>query len=308
MAQQKKEAIIHYPEQWTDLRELETAIHCHAEWFKDLHRGLICGLAPKELDLLEDAHQHCRFGRWYYGEHDTALDGHEAFRTLEETHRLMHDYTREVLRQRQAGNHPDAELYDRLINQSHLFSTEMRALQFQIMGDRFDRDPLTGVPCRRSMMSRLEQEASRVERSGKQCVVCMVDLDRFKHVNDTYGHPAGDEVLRQAVACMQDHLRPYDLMFRYGGEEFLLCLPDTNLQQAAQVAERIRFSLEERDMRLPDGRIIRVTASFGLASMLTFSHLEDAIANADQALLAAKAAGRNRTLAWPEHDEVSLGR
>ena len=306
MAQQK-EPIIHYPENWTDLRELETAIHCHAEWFKDLHRGLICGLAPKELDLLEDAHHHCRFGRWYYGEHDTALDGHEAFRTLEETHRLMHDYTREVLNQHQAGNHPDPAMYDRLINQSHLFSTELRALQFQIMGDRFDRDPLTGVPCRRSMMARLEEEASRIERHGSSSVICMVDFDRFKAINDTYGHPAGDEVLRQGVACIQEHLRPYDLLFRYGGEEFLLCLPDTSLEQAALAAERIRAGLAGCQVRLADGQVIGVTASLGIASLRATSHLEDAIANADQALLAAKAAGRNQVIAWPEHDDRARG-
>jgi len=295
--------IIHYPENWTDLRELETAIHCHAEWFKELHRGLICGLAPKELDLLEDAHRHCRFGRWYYGEHDVALDGHQAFLSLEETHRRMHDYTREVLSQRQAGNHPDPELYDRLINQSHLFSTEMRALQFQIMGDRFDRDPLTGIPCRRSMMARLEEEASRMERHGNSSVICMLDFDRFKAINDTHGHPAGDAVLRQGVACIQEQLRPYDLMFRYGGEEFLLCFPDTRLDQAAHVAERIRLGLEERSIRLPGGKVVQVTASLGIATMRATGHLEDAIANADQALLAAKSAGRNQVMAWPEHDE-----
>jgi len=125
-----------------------------------------------------------------------------------------------------------------------------------------------------------------------------MDFDRFKQVNDERGHPAGDAVLRQAIRFVTSVLRKYDTIFRYGGEEFLLCLPGSPVREAAPVVERIRAGLERLPIRLPSGETMFVTASFGLAEMHPRRPVEEAIADADMALIRAKENGRNRVEIW----------
>jgi diguanylate cyclase len=137
-----------------------------------------------------------------------------------------------------------------------------------------------------------------VKRNARPCAIAMMDLDRFKSINDTYGHSVGDRVLTGSARYVMTHLRPYDKIFRYGGEEFLICLPDTDLQTGLDLIDRLRSELaallHEVDGRPP----LHATVSFGLAALDPDIRVEAAIDRADKALYAAKAAGRNRALAW----------
>jgi diguanylate cyclase (GGDEF)-like protein len=121
-----------------------------------------------------------------------------------------------------------------------------------------------------------------------------MDFDHFKRVNDELGHPAGDAVLRQGMHFAASVLRKYDAVYRYGGEEFLFCLPSTPIQDAIQVIERVRIGLEQLPIQLPNKQKIHVTASFGVAELTQDRPVEDTITIADQALFQAKANGRNR--------------
>ncbi len=150
------------------------------------------------------------------------------------------------------------------------------------------------------MLARLREEQERAQRIQRPCCICLMDFDRFKRINDELGHPAGDAVLRQGMHFAAGVLRKYDAIYRYGGEEFLICLPGTPLKDAAQVVERIRHGLEHLPIRLPGGRVIQVTASFGLAEMHPKRPVEESIANADLALIRAKENGRNRIEIWGE--------
>jgi diguanylate cyclase (GGDEF)-like protein len=122
----------------------------------------------------------------------------------------------------------------------------------------------------------------------------MLDIDHFKTINDTYGHGVGDGVLQAVARTVTDSIRASDLLFRYGGEEFLVLLADTDEEGAAQLAERIRTALE-RCICLPgDGLTIRLTASLGVACLHREESKDALVQHADQALYRAKAGGRNR--------------
>ncbi|MBS1858828.1 MAG: diguanylate cyclase [Acidobacteria bacterium] len=155
-------------------------------------------------------------------------------------------------------------------------------------------DGLTGVLNRNSILERLDQELARAARASEPVSVLMVDLDRFKSVNDAHGHLAGDAVLREAARRLQGASRAYDTIGRYGGEEFLVVLPGCGTADALSQAERLRDSIASVPF-LFEGSNLRVTASFGLTCTAR-TPSRDVVRIADEALYEAKASGRNRVV------------
>jgi diguanylate cyclase (GGDEF)-like protein len=161
--------------------------------------------------------------------------------------------------------------------------------------DQASHDPLTGLWNRREILAILVKQLSRVRREGGCVSVIMADLDHFKKVNDTYGHMAGDVVLRQTARRMLSLVRDYDYVGRYGGEEFLLVLPGCDRDSALTFAERLRQRIGGEGMAIPEGRV-SVTISLGVASADAASagYVDTLVRAADQALYRAKRGGRNR--------------
>ena len=158
------------------------------------------------------------------------------------------------------------------------------------------RDALTDALNRAAFLAEFEREASRVARGGAAFSLAMFDLDRFKALNDRYGHPAGDEVLRLAAATMRQCLRRHDVLARFGGEEFALLMPDTDKATAVRIAERIRAAVEAIPFTR-DGERVALSLSGGVATRgEDGTDWERLFAAADRALYAAKGAGRNRVL------------
>ncbi|MBN2123172.1 MAG: diguanylate cyclase, partial [Deltaproteobacteria bacterium] len=160
-------------------------------------------------------------------------------------------------------------------------------------------DGLTGLLNRRAFMERMEGELHRAGREGKGLSVILADIDYFKKINDSHGHQAGDTVLQRFAEQLRKSSRPYDLVGRYGGEEFVICLPGTGLSQAASVGERLRKGVEEMKTESPSVAVaIPITASFGVASLVQESgeDMDSLIHRADEALYRAKAEGRNRVV------------
>ena len=158
-------------------------------------------------------------------------------------------------------------------------------------------DPLTGLHNRRYLDAHLNSAVARAAATEKPVCVLLFDIDHFKAVNDTYGHGAGDEVLRDFADRLRQGVRGIDLVARYGGEEFVLVMPETDASFAASVAERLRSDVEKVRFRTRAGARIPVTVSIGLAEWQHADSAEALIGRADEALYRAKRAGRNRVVA-----------
>ncbi len=188
--------------------------------------------------------------------------------------------------------------FDRFADAVVHYHGSLRALERALIHEACMADPLTGVWNRSSLADRLGAERDRVQRHGGPCSLSMMDLDHFKDVNDRHGHAAGDHVLRAVVEVAKQHLRRYDSIFRYGGEEFLFCMPNISAPEARNAMDRIREDIAALRLALPDGGAISITASFGVAEMDTHHPIEASIERADRALLTAKNCGRNQVRIW----------
>lgn len=159
-------------------------------------------------------------------------------------------------------------------------------------------DPLTGAFNRRHGLARLAIEFERQARSGQSCAVIMLDIDRFKSINDTHGHNVGDAVLCAMVLTCKARLRTVDTLARWGGEEFLILLPDTNAEAAVVIADRLREAVAAMQVPVGGDVSIEFTVSMGVAVPVD-DDLPDLLRRADDALYAAKAGGRNRVVLAP---------
>jgi diguanylate cyclase (GGDEF)-like protein len=190
-----------------------------------------------------------------------------------------------------------SQLSGQLMDMRTRLKTQKIALEQALahIKDMAARDELTGLPNRRRMMTLLQEHATRHARGGPRFYVCIIDLDHSKNINDTYGHAAGDAVLRAFAAQAQVVLRTTDIIGRWGGEEFLLLLQETPPGEPTLGVARLRESLENRpaSAALPDQRI---RFSAGFARYEDGEPIDQAIERADRALHAAKSAGRNRSV------------
>jgi diguanylate cyclase len=171
--------------------------------------------------------------------------------------------------------------------------------------DLATRDPLTRLPNRRTAMQQLDRELSRNERrreGGDGLCIGLLDVDLFKRINDRYGHPAGDAVLRRIGDTLNEVMRQGDFVARFGGEEFLIILPETGLEGGQRAAERMReaiagMALNDLPLQEP------VTVSIGLAAHDLSRRIEETLGLADQALYEAKHLGRDQVVIWQENRE-----
>lgn len=169
------------------------------------------------------------------------------------------------------------------------------------------RDPLTGVNNRSSFRSVLDREVELSRRHGAPLSLVMMDVDRFKSINDEHGHLAGDLALRSIAQCMLGCIRESDILFRYGGEEFCIALANTNLAGARKLAERVRRALEILVVRASGARV-HVTASFGVATLGAGEDSTRLVEKADQSLYRAKVLGRNRIATQDDTDPAIKAR
>ncbi|MBV9859688.1 MAG: diguanylate cyclase, partial [Alphaproteobacteria bacterium] len=160
-------------------------------------------------------------------------------------------------------------------------------------------DPLTGLNNRRFLENHLAATLEQARARHKPVSLMILDIDHFKRVNDTYGHAAGDDVLRELASRTLRGMRSFDLVARLGGEEFLVVMPETNLAIAANIAERLRLSVANEPFTLRSNNLrVPITVSIGVAvSRESGENAEDLLKRADDGLYAAKNAGRNRVVA-----------
>jgi len=281
------------------LEQLEQAAHDHTHWHENLIRAIVCHLPCDPNDLEENAHRQCRFGQWYYEQAPAALWEEPAFAAIEAEHKRLHQVAAQLLREAAAGVPIAREDYDDLVAGGERLHLELDSLRHEVAGALRNRDALTGAYGRAEILPALREWRELARRDVQHCCVAFMDLDHLKAINDTYGHATGDQVLAGVVRYAMQHLRPYDKVFRYGGDEFLISLPGADLVAGQVVIEHIRDGLASTPIvASPVGNPVRATASFGLALLEPDVSVEESIDRADRALLVAKTAGRNRAVSW----------
>ena len=179
------------------------------------------------------------------------------------------------------------------------------ALMYREAVNASARDPLTGVNNRSSFREVLDREVELSRRHGAPLSLIMLDVDRFKSINDAHGHLAGDAALKSIASCTLSCIRDSDILFRYGGEEFCIALANTSLAGARKLAERVRRALEILVVRA-SGTRLHVTASFGVATLAKKDDASHLVEKADHSLYRAKALGRNRIATHEEGDAEAI--
>ena len=178
-------------------------------------------------------------------------------------------------------------------------AVEQRTAQLSEANARLARaasvDPLTGLLNRRGFLERATAEIQRVGRSGRSFIVVLADIDNFKRFNDRHGHACGDHVLRRSAATLQEGVRDVDQVARWGGEEFILLLPETTLEGGAILTEKLRATIAGRQLQYADKRLT-ITMTFGISSYRKGETLDSCIARADTALYRGKEQGRNKVI------------
>lgn len=166
------------------------------------------------------------------------------------------------------------------------------------------KDSLTGILNRRAIFEVAEDELERARREKTSLSILMADLDYFKSINDRYGHATGDLALKLAVDTIVKYLRPYDHVGRWGGEEFLIVLPNTETEEAYQIAERLRLAIERTEMDLGEGEALSMQISLGVTSTSLEDNLnlDSLVSQADMALYWAKNSGRNQVQIYRKED------
>ncbi|BBI99193.1 hypothetical protein FGKAn22_08860 [Ferrigenium kumadai] len=280
------------------LAQLEQALYNHQQWHAALIRTLVCNLPGDRHDLNPEAHQECRFGQWYYGKVPEKLRNHAGFIAMGEEHRRMHQLAATLLMEARAGKTVATFDFDNFANALDRLRLEIAALERELEDSLYNHDSLTGAITRFGILPTLREQQELIKRETQLCCIAMMDLDNFKAVNDLHGHLVGDQVLAATVHYVIEHLRPYDKVFRYGGEEFLLFLQHTELALGYDMLERLREGLAAMSVDIDGQTEVRITASFGLALLDSEAPVETSIDRADKAMYAAKSAGRNCVRIW----------
>ena len=208
----------------------------------------------------------------------------------------LHSFTRMVLTKTPMEQPVSTTDSDGVLARYWELMQSLRRYERAMTAAASDLDPLTGLRTRAGMMHDLGHELSRFERTGRVFCAVIADIDHFKAINDTHGHDMGDRVLASVADHITRVLRAYDDAYRMGGEEFLLCLKETDLAGGLSAIERLRKSMREKPIILPDSKTVSITMSFGIAMCEMETKPEELLHRADGALYRAKNEGRDRVI------------
>jgi diguanylate cyclase len=276
------------------LARLEQALIEHFKWHSSMMRSITCQLPVNACDLDAEAHLTCTFGQWYDSKENDVLLEFVEFKELGDKHKLMHQMAAELLIEAQEVKSVSTLTYDKFSIAIEDMRIQANALEHKLERLLFNHDPLTGAISRFDLLPALLEQQALIKRGAQPCCIVMMDFDNFKLVNDDYGHHIGDLVLSKSIRYVIEHLRPYDKIYRYGGEEFILTMQFTDLPAGYHLVERLREGIESLPIDIDGKKKIHITASFGIGLLDPNLPATHSIECADKAMYAAKHAGRNR--------------
>lgn len=276
--------------------ELDAAMQAHLEWTRKVLRCAVLQASPGEDVLNSEAHHVCQFGRWFLS-HRAQFEALDAGRAhvLENEHQAMHDAIRSICRAVLEGKPGTTEDLDRFEAAQHHLVDNLAYFKTSAVSRSSQIDPLTGLPLRHRMEQDFDLLNKHIRRHGTVQAVMLVDVDHFKTVNDTFGHAAGDAVLRSLAACLRSAIRDDDLVYRYGGEEFLLLMELPARDHFEELAaQRLLDAVRNLAVDLQAGKKVSPTVTIGVALAKEDESMDSTIRRADEALYRGKLSGRDR--------------
>jgi len=265
------------------------------EWTRRVLRCAVLHAAPGDDALAPLAHTLCRFGRWFVLNkvHFEKLDALNT-RTLETVHQSMHDAVRSICTDLLAGR-PGQISHLEAFEQTQTELIKLLAgFKTQFLANTVRHDQLTGLPMRYGIETDFIQVQKNCRRNKTLFYIGMIDVDHFKQVNDRYGHPVGDIVLRHLADTLKRITRPNEPLYRFGGEEFLFLMQCQDLEGAAAAAQRFINAVRSAPVPIPQAEPLALTVTLGLACVGNDELMASAVARADRALYEGKKAGRDR--------------
>ena len=277
------------------ITELDAAVEAHIDWTRRVLRCAVLHTSPGEDVLAPLAHTLCRFGRWFVSKkaHFEKLDAQKTHR-LETVHQTMHDAIRSICADVLAGR-PGHDTHLEAFEQTQFELIKLMAeFKTQFLASAVRHDPLTGLLLRYGIENEFIQIQKYSRRNNTLFYIVIIDVDRFKHVNDRYGHPVGDIALRHLADTLKRIARPNEPLYRFGGEEFLLLMQCQAPEGAAAAAQRFINAVRSAPVPIPQGEPLALTVTLGLACVGDDEAMTSAVERADRALYEGKRAGRDR--------------
>lgn len=226
------------------LKTIEEALALHEKWRDRLHRTFSCKLPPDPADMAEDAHQKCAFGHWFYSAGNSNLRNLPVFKKIGEMHKEMHGAASEVCKHLVATGMVTTRNYDGLIGQIAAFRGELIGMQHKVSYTLRNIDSLTGAYQNSRLLPDLKAEQEKLKQGGKLYSLLLMDID-LKTINQNRGRNAGDKILQTAILSIRETLGDGDKIYRYGGAEFVICLPDKSVNDAEIVREKLMQKIGE---------------------------------------------------------------
>ncbi len=277
------------------ITELDASVEAHRNWTRRILRFVVLRTSPGEDVLAPTAHALCQFGNWYKANlaHFEAIDAVAAHR-VEWVHQVMHDAIRAICADMLAGQPgKDADLVAFEQSQSELLVLLAR-FKTSILSNAVRQDPLTGLPLRYGIEGDFALQQKDARRNRHLFYVALIDIDHFKRINDSYGHPVGDRVLRELADTMNRNLRGNEPLYRFGGEEFLWLMQCNTAGEAEQSAHRLLSTIRSTPIPISKDQSVTLTVTLGMARVGDDEELASALERADVALYKGKEAGRDR--------------
>lgn len=274
------------------LAGIDDGIQAHLAWNQRLMRCALLHESPGEDMLLPDAHRRCVFGKWFLTEQETlASFDAETTAALARQHQAMHDAVRALCAASTQGQPASLESLQAYEAGQIGMVASLNRLRQKVAESVLQHDVLTGLPMRHGLQYAFDLRQRDAARLGVPLYLAMADVDHFKLVNDTWGHPVGDLALQHLARLMSACLRENDVLVRFGGEEFLLLLLGHG---AERVVQRLLDLVRMTPMPMEDAAPLRMTLTVGLTLVGAKESLESAVNRADHALLEGKLHGRDR--------------
>lgn len=276
--------------------ELEQSLYSHQRWYKSLNRVLVCRLTYNKRDTVPTAHKECRFGQWYYHNNMAMLHNLPEFIALGDAHQKMHQLATAILLKLDTNQPILPSVYDQFINASDQLDLEIKGLKNEIDAILSNHDPLTMTINRASVLPALRKQQELNKRHIQTSCIAIIHTDFLNKVNNEHGHFVGDKVLIDVGHYLMENLRPYDRVFRYSDDDFLVCIPDSNILKANELIDRIRAGISAKFFDIGTPTPLKITVSCGVVTLDTDAPIEQSIDKANKAMLLAKSNGRNQTV------------